>query len=84
MTELSTADSVIVRIYRIDTEDPCRGALHPPACAIGDLLRAHVGAPLRLMEALDGSGEWIPFTDVEELAVLLSQGTGKRDRRRKR
>jgi len=62
MTELSTADSFIVRIYRIDTEDP----------------KKLTG----LVEALDGSGERTPFTDVEELAVVLSSGTGKRRGRR--
>jgi len=62
MTELSTADSFIVRIYRIDTEDP----------------KKLTG----LVEALDGSGERTPFTDVEELAAVLSSGTGKRHGRR--
>lgn len=52
MTELSTADSFIVRIYRIDTED--RKML------------------TGLVEAMDGSGERTPFTDIEELAAVLN------------
>jgi hypothetical protein len=64
MAELSTVDSFIVRIYRIDTEDRKR-------------LTGQV-------EPLDGSRERTPFTDVEELAAVLSRRTGKRDRRRKR
>jgi hypothetical protein len=60
MTELSTstANSFIVRIYRIDTEDRKK-------------LTGQV-------EALDGSRERTPFTDVEELAAVLSSGTGTR------
>jgi hypothetical protein len=61
MTELSTAKSFIVRIYRIDTEDP----------------KKLTG----LVEAMDGSGERTHFTYVDELAALLSRGTGKRDGR---
>jgi len=64
MTELTTANSFIVRIYRIDTEDQ----------------RKLTG----LVEALDGSGERTPFTDIDELAALLSRGAGKRGGRRKR
>jgi hypothetical protein len=63
MTKLSTADSFIVRIYRIDTEDP----------------RKLTG----LVEALDGSGERTPFTDIDELAAVLNRGMGKRGGRRK-
>jgi hypothetical protein len=65
MTELSTADSFIVRIYRIDTEDP----------------KKLTG----LVEAMDGSGERTPFTDVEELAAALSGLVpGHRKERRKK
>jgi hypothetical protein len=65
MTELSTADSFIVRIYRIDTEDP----------------KKLTG----LVEAMDGSGERTPFTDVEELAAALSGlVNGSRKERRKK
>lgn len=63
MTELSTAESFIVRIYRIDTED--RKKL------------------TGLVEAMDGSGERIPFTDVDELAAVLGRSVGKRGGRRK-
>jgi hypothetical protein len=52
MTELSTADSFIVRIYRIDTENP----------------KKLTG----LVEAMDGSGERTPFTDIIELAAVLN------------
>jgi hypothetical protein len=53
-------------------------------------MRPHVpsaicfGRPYGLVEALDGSEERTPFTDTDELAAVLSRGTGKRDRRRKR
>jgi hypothetical protein len=52
MTELSTAESFIVRIYRIDTENPKRLT--------------------GLVEAMDGSGERTPFTDIDELATVLN------------
>jgi len=52
MTELSTADSFIVRIYRLDTDDQ----------------KKLTG----LVEAMDGSGERIPFTDIIELAAVLN------------
>ncbi|ABQ25323.1 hypothetical protein [Geotalea uraniireducens] len=58
MTELSTANSFIVRVYRIDTEDP-----------------ANITG---LVEMLDGSGERVPFTDINELAAVLKRGVGKR------
>jgi hypothetical protein len=63
MTEVTTANSFIVRIYRIDTEDQ----------------RKLTG----LDEALDGSGERTPFTDIDELAAVLNRGVGKRGGRRK-
>lgn len=58
MPELSTANSFIVRVYRIDTEDP-----------------ANITG---LVEMLDGSGERVPFTDINELAAVLKRGVGKR------
>jgi hypothetical protein len=65
MTELTTADSYIVRIYRIDTEDP----------------KKLTG----LVEAMDGSGERTPFTDIEELAAVLNGLVpGHRKERRKK
>jgi hypothetical protein len=63
MTKLSTADSFIVRIYRVDTEDQ----------------RKLTG----LVEALDGSNERKPFTDIDKLAVVLGRSVGKRGGRRK-
>lgn len=63
MTELSTAHSYIVRIYRTDTDDPTKLT--------------------GLVEALDGSGERMPFTDCDELAALLSRGAVKPKRGRK-
>lgn len=65
MTELSTAVSFIVRIYRIDTEDQKKLA--------------------GLVEAMDGSGERTPFTDIIELtAVLNGLVNGHRKGRRKK
>ena len=64
MTELSTANSFIVRIYRIDTEDR----------------RKITG----LVETMDGSGERIPFTDIDELAAVLTRVTSPRKRPGKR
>ncbi|MBI5594025.1 MAG: hypothetical protein HY881_26555 [Deltaproteobacteria bacterium] len=61
MTELLTADSFIVRIYRMDTEDPKKLT--------------------RLVEALDGSGKRVPFTDIDELAAALNQGAGREENR---
>jgi hypothetical protein len=58
MTEHSTTDSFIVRIYRFDTDDQRKLA--------------------GLVEATDGSGERLPFTDIDELAVILNRGMGKR------
>jgi hypothetical protein len=52
MTELSTANSFIVRIYRIDTQDQ----------------KKLTG----LVEAMDGSGERMPFIDSDELAAVLN------------
>jgi hypothetical protein len=63
MAELTTANSFIVRIYRVDTEDQ----------------RKLTG----LVEALDGSGERTPFTDIDELALVLNRDAGKRSGRRK-
>ncbi len=66
MTELSTAKSFVVRIYRVDTED----------------WRKLTG----LVETLDGSGEKTPFTNIDELAEILSRGAavpGKWKRGRK-
>jgi hypothetical protein len=65
MTELSTAESFIVRIYRIDTEDQKKLA--------------------GLVEAMDGSGERTPFTDIEGLAAVLNAlAAGHRKGRRKK
>jgi hypothetical protein len=64
MTELRTANSFIVRIYRIDTEDQ----------------RKLTG----LVEALDGSWERTPFTDIIELAAVLNRGVGKRNKQDKK
>ncbi|MBI5591016.1 MAG: hypothetical protein HY881_11095 [Deltaproteobacteria bacterium] len=61
MTELLTADSFIVRIYRMDTEDP----------------KKLTG----LVEALDGSGKRVPFTDIDELAAALNQDAGREKNR---
>lgn len=36
-----------------------------------------------LVETTDSSGERTPFTDVDELAAILSRGASKRSRRRK-
>ena len=58
MTELTTANSFIVRVYRIDPEDRKRLT--------------------GLVEALDGSGERTPFTDIDELAAVLGRSVGKR------
>jgi hypothetical protein len=57
MTELSTSDSFIVRIYRFDTEDQ----------------RKLTG----LVETMDGSGERQPFTDIDELAGVLTGLLGR-------
>jgi len=51
MTELSTAQSYIVRIYRADPDDPCKLT--------------------GLVEAMDGSGTRIPFTDSDGLTAAL-------------
>lgn len=39
--------------------------------------------PYGLVEALDGSRERTPFTDIDELAAVLNRGMGKRGGRRK-
>ncbi len=62
MTELSTAQSYLVRIYRHDSENPHK-------------LTGQV-------EMLDGSSSRTPFTDLNELAAVLNQGAGKRQRRK--
>ena len=53
MTERTTSDSFIVRIYRFDTEDQ----------------RKLTG----LVETMDGAGERLPFTDMDELAAILNR-----------
>ena len=58
MTELTTANSYIVRIYRVDTVAPKK--------------------LLGLLETMDGSGERIPFANMDELAALLNRGVKKR------
>ena len=63
MTELSTAHSFVVRIYRIDTEDT----------------RNITG----LVEAMDGSGECMPFVNADELVALLNRMTFPRKARRR-
>jgi hypothetical protein len=63
MTDHSTADSFIIRIYRYDTDDQRKLA--------------------GLVEATDGSGERLPFTDSDELAALLNRLVGPRKRRKK-
>ena len=37
-----------------------------------------------LVEAMDGSGERTPFTDIDELAAVLNRGVGKRAGQRKK
>jgi hypothetical protein len=64
MTEHSTANSFIVRIYRFDTVDRRKLA--------------------GLVEATDGSGERLPFTDSDELAAILNRLVGPRKRKGKR
>lgn len=64
MSELTTAQSFIVRVYRVDPDDP----------------RKLTG----LVEAMDGSGMRVPFTDLDGLAVLLSRPPGKRGGRTRR
>jgi hypothetical protein len=64
MTKLSTADSFIIRIYRIDTEAPHKLT--------------------GLVEALDGSGERTPFTDIDELAAALNRVVNSRRKNRRR
>jgi hypothetical protein len=64
MTEHSTSDSFIVRIYRFDTEDQ----------------RRLTG----LVETMDGAGERLPFTDMDELAAILNRCVGKPRKRRKK
>jgi hypothetical protein len=63
MTERTTSDSFIVRIYRFDTEDQ----------------RKLTG----LVETMDGAGERLPFTDMDELAAILSRLVRPRKRRKK-
>jgi hypothetical protein len=63
MTEHSTSDSFIVRVYRFDTEDQ----------------RKITG----LVETMDGAGERLPFTDIDELAEILNRLVGPRKRRKK-
>lgn len=36
-----------------------------------------------LVESMDGSGERIPFTDMDELAAILNRLVGPRKRRKK-
>jgi len=57
MTELTTAESFIVRIYRIDADDQ-------------DKLTG-------LVEALDGSGARMPFTDSDELVAVINRSVGR-------
>lgn len=63
MTELSTANSFIVRVYRYDNEDDHKIT--------------------GLVEALDGSGQRVPFNDSDELAAILKRGLVKRRGRKK-
>ena len=62
MTELTTAHSFIVRVYRVDTENP--------------------GRITGLLEAMDGSGIRVSFTDIDELSGLLLKGSDRRSSRR--
>ncbi len=64
MTELTTANSFIVRIYRVDTENPHKLT--------------------GLVEAMDGSGVRAPFTNLDELAVLLRCLPAERSVRKRR
>lgn len=64
MTELTTANSFIVRVYRVDPEDPHKLT--------------------GLVEAMDGSDVRAPFTNLDELAALLSRLPGKRGGRKRR
>lgn len=57
MTEYSTLDSFIVRIYRVDTDDQHKLT--------------------GLVETMDGSGERIPFTDIDELVGVLTGLVGR-------
>lgn len=64
MTELTTASSFVVRVYRVDTEDPQK--------LIG------------MIEAMDGSGERLPFNSVEDLAAVLRSVADNRGGSRKK
>jgi hypothetical protein len=57
MTTRATADSYVVRIYRVDTEDQ----------------KNLTG----LVEAMDGSGERLPFKNIDQLAEVLQCGVAK-------
>ena len=64
MPETTTANSFIVRVYRIDPEDPARFT--------------------GLVEALDGSEERMPFTDISELAMALNSRMNRRQKVRRK
>jgi len=63
MAEFTTADSFIVRVYRVDTEDHLKIS--------------------GLVETMDGSGERVPFTGVDDLAAILNHSV-RRPRKRER
>ena len=61
MTELCTAKSFIIRIYRVDSTDPHR-------------LTGQI-------EALDGCGKSVSFTDVDGMVAELRRSIGRKSRR---